>query len=1181
MRFLRLDLRAFGPFADPPPLDLSGGDRGLHLILGPNEAGKSTTLRAIRHLLFGFPARTSDDHLTPYEKLRISAILRDERGEEVGFTRRKKIADSLWTFADDELIEPDALRPWLGALDESRFAELFSMDHDELVAGGRAIVEGKGSLGTILFAAGSGLARVDEVRKALDAEVEALFKPAGKLPTINLALAELKTAQIKVADQIVATESWVALDRELAEGRASKAAVDAEVRRAVEDRRRLERARDALPVIAGLGRARDRLAEIGPAPALAEGFADRRRESTLARQLALKAIEDADESLGAEALARDALGPPDPALDEAETIGRALLDVVLYRQALRARPVDQSRLAQAEARALALLGELRPDGPDADAPPPGRVATPLAERIQGLADERNALDERRSAAMAELSGLAGPDEGEPPTRPAAAALRAAEALGLAIARAKAGGDLEVLLAVDRLELDRLEAAAEVELRKLPLWSGTLEALEALAVPLEETLNQFESEIQARSEALGRASAEADRLGAEAAEIALAIARGEESGPVPSEGDLGALRADRDALWRGLRLAWLGGAPADDPDRLAEDFESSIRRADDLADRLRREADAVALQANRRWKGRELADRIARADAGRDRASTDLDALRDAWRGAWAPLGIEPRTPREMKDWVKTGRAPLIRQAQALRDRKLDLRRKAETIEAFRSEIGRHLIEAGEPEPGPRGTLAATIDLGIAAIERARAGVKLEAARAGLARAEAARLDWQGRWAGTVGPLGLPGDASPALARGVISRLDELATSTQEVEELRASIADHARLEARFEAEVGELARRLGVEAPGEDAEAAARRLDEALKRAVVAETRREEIAKRQALEAKRREGSAEALGRADAALAALAIEAGCEEPGGLIEAERRSEAVAELRREARGLEDQLATLAGPVGVDRLVEESEGMDPAGLEARIAEISARIEPLEAESGRLGEANGGLAEQLLQMDGGPGAAEARQIVEEKAARLALDVERYARLRLAAAVLREAVERHRKEHQGPVLERAGALFAALTAGSFAGLAVGADDKGQPTLLGLRAGGSTTIGVEGMSEGTADQLYLALRLASLMAHLDHHEPMPLVLDDLLVNFDDARAVAALKALADLSRRTQVLFFTHHAHLADLARRALPEGVLFVHHLTFPPTSLPRPEAEPAPTRRKKAKKAEATEPAG
>jgi hypothetical protein len=67
---------------------------------------------------------------------------------------------------------------------------------------------------------------------------------------------------------------------------------------------------------------------------------------------------------------------------------------------------------------------------------------------------------------------------------------------------------------------------------------------------------------------------------------------------------------------------------------------------------------------------------------------------------------------------------------------------------------------------------------------------------------------------------------------------------------------------------------------------------------------------------------------------------------------------------------------------------------------------------------------------------------------------------------------------------------------------------------------------------------------------------MPLVVDDILVNFDNARALAALRALADLSKRTQVLFFTHHDHLVDLARSALGDDILFVHHLAYPPVSV-------------------------
>ena len=56
------------------------------------------------------------------------------------------------------------------------------IDHAELVAGGKAVVEGGGDLGRVLFAAGSGLAGLGAVQKKLDDEAEALFKPGGSNP---------------------------------------------------------------------------------------------------------------------------------------------------------------------------------------------------------------------------------------------------------------------------------------------------------------------------------------------------------------------------------------------------------------------------------------------------------------------------------------------------------------------------------------------------------------------------------------------------------------------------------------------------------------------------------------------------------------------------------------------------------------------------------------------------------------------------------------------------------------------------------------------------------------------------------------------------------------------------------------------------------------------------------------
>jgi len=79
--------------------------------------------------------------------------------------------------------------------------------------------------------------------------------------------------------------------------------------------------------------------------------------------------------------------------------------------------------------------------------------------------------------------------------------------------------------------------------------------------------------------------------------------------------------------------------------------------------------------------------------------------------------------------------------------------------------------------------------------------------------------------------------------------------------------------------------------------------------------------------------------------------------------------------------------------------------------------------------------------------------------------------------------------------------------------------------------------------------LYLALRLASLQVHLDTHAPIPLIVDDCLIQFDDARSAAALQILSELGEHTQVILFTHHQHLIDLAQSNLLPGRYHIHRL--------------------------------
>ena len=89
MRIKRLHLKAFGPFTDKT-LEFDSKDPGFHIIFGPNEAGKSSSLRALKALLYGFPERTPDNFLHPNDQLLVGGCLESSDGKEIFFQRRKK-----------------------------------------------------------------------------------------------------------------------------------------------------------------------------------------------------------------------------------------------------------------------------------------------------------------------------------------------------------------------------------------------------------------------------------------------------------------------------------------------------------------------------------------------------------------------------------------------------------------------------------------------------------------------------------------------------------------------------------------------------------------------------------------------------------------------------------------------------------------------------------------------------------------------------------------------------------------------------------------------------------------------------------------------------------------------------------------------------------------------------------
>ena len=119
-----------------------------------------------------------------------------------------------------------------------------------------------------------------------------------------------------------------------------------------------------------------------------------------------------------------------------------------------------------------------------------------------------------------------------------------------------------------------------------------------------------------------------------------------------------------------------------------------------------------------------------------------------------------------------------------------------------------------------------------------------------------------------------------------------------------------------------------------------------------------------------------------------------------------------------------------------------------------------------------------------------------------------------------------------------AGELFRVLTLNSFERLEVAFGERENMHLTGARPSGEV-VAVPGLSTGTEDQLFLALRIAAVEDYLASAVALPFVADDLFINFDPERSVAGFEVLGQLAERTQVLFYTHHPHLVDVARETL------------------------------------------
>ncbi|MCX7418337.1 MAG: AAA family ATPase [Planctomycetia bacterium] len=589
-----------------------------------------------------------------------------------------------------------------------------------------------------------------------------------------------------------------------------------------------------------------------------------------------------------------------------------------------------------------------------------------------------------------------------------------------------------------------------------------------------------------------------------------------------------------------------GSPSQIIDTLPDGYEQAVRVADNIADQIYDNAKEVAEREGLRRQLKTLAARLEQKRlriADLDRQQAELQA---EWFALWKPCGFEPLAPDAMLAWLKDHGVACATIAQ--RDELLvEQSRLAERIALFeqslRAASGGSTLEpsvlrllqlAKQSVDDAKDQQRRAIDLQKEARRLDKQIAKYDADLQNLAEREGGA---NAEWHAVLSRLNLPASWSAELAREVIDKLSatRVRLATLPGEEARID-AMQSRI-GEFNLRVRSLCESLDVALLRDPPELAIEKLAEQVEQAVEAQRRHDALSQKLSAAREQAKSLSERHHKLDGertdlfALACAATEAE------FLEVVTRTEKIVRLDAEIDQLQRDIDNVRA--GDDR--EEFEASlahsERVILEGEQRDLAAQLLEHESQYSAAREAVGAARKELAQLDGSSEVASLTEELSRKRSLLAAEVDRYMPLIFARHLLNAAVSRFEKENQPVMIKTVSRLLSQMTGGKYVEFDRSSGSK-QHVLIRRFDGVERTP--DQLSTGTREQLYLAIRLAYVLHYCEKNQPLPIVIDDVLVNFDEARSRQTLTALADISRSAQVLFFTCHPHMVRLAQEVVP-----------------------------------------
>ncbi|MEO6794618.1 MAG: AAA family ATPase [Mycobacterium sp.] len=1025
MRIERLILTAYGRCRD---IGIDIGD-GVTVVLGVNEAGKSTSLDALSDFLWGIPKSTPRASELGRPQLRVDAVL------AVHGQSRTVVRKSTGLFADD--LATAFLAPWNpeNRLTAQWWRTRLGINHSDLQRGGNEVFAGSGDLADIIFAAREGHS-AREVLKEITDQADKIFKPDGRAKKVQLRLAVEEHCRA-VADR---------------ESRLTRAGAVVTQRGAVQDleakhrhlRNEVTATSQALKLTEENGRVIGSVLRLNQASRELEAVdreGDRLSPSELTEYAdasvecrnAGERITKLDNEIDSKTRTIDALSVDDRLLDDRTTFNRLQPDVKVRVEDLRRAGEEfGAAVAEAATRLRELLGSIGIEAVDdlgmavADA----RVRDDHAATLNDLADRLECLERKRREARDERDSAL------------------TELLGKGI-----NVDIATSTAPDEEAMNKLRKAL-VQVRNNEATATTL-------------LVEATGAVQAmQSGALGsHTGATLNHNGVLKAVLIEA-------------------RTSRDAQWRTIRRSWVTGDLPGSADRvdLAAEFDARLASSDEVAD------DEAAERS-----------RVAALDARTEVQIEGLEAAREKQRDAMGYLEAQSEDRQKAEsEWAATW-----------------------------TNLGIASIPDVDNSSAVAGLLTAA---------------HVAHAREGSAAEQVAEIN--DLWCAAAELVGLPAAMTSAAWRKRVQVLEDIETvHGQRAKDQKREAQARGKWD-EFVAEAVELLQRHEVIDPGQQVTPAVieqgfaklgRHLDAATGAAAKRATYHEQI---EEMRTEREEVLQARQAAVDSLRRLVEIHAVDTEQDLAVLAERAERAAEPLEQQLEATKAIRNGLAPGSDLLEVIGRLAGHDEVTVEQALEDAKVRDQEARNAAEQILSECTLACDRLTELEKAAGAADAEDAVVAQQAEVARLAEAWAILALQRKLLEDVLDGLGSGDTRPLLDHAGRLLEQLTEGRW--VALRADDDGTSRKLRVIRADNTPCDTSQLSEGTADQVFFALRLAAVAElHNDRARAgevaLPFVLDDVLMAFDEERVRSALKILVSLAPGLQVIVFTHHQHVADAA----------------------------------------------